>query len=272
MSKNLRLIMTNLHDSAYVTATSEALPVEYTKRSERVRTWRSTDTTQQVITATFPGSMFLDAVVLYRHNLSSLSRIRVELLSGEDVVHDTGEVNVSGLIPLGKFRFGIDPWGATSTDELPIKQAPFWLPLVAVTGYRITITDPDNSHGYLEIGRIIAGQVVSPKFNAAYGLQLEWQDFSEHRRTEGHSLRTIGEGIARRLPIDLNFMDAADRRKFTNEFLRNGKRSDVYISVFPEKGGLDEGEYAFLARRDNNYAHTHDFYQNWKTQIIFVEV
>ena len=269
---NMRLILTNLHDDAQLTATSEALPVTYTQRSGRVRVWRSTDTAEQVITGTFAAGQFLDALVLYRHNLSAAAMVRVELLRGDEVAHDTGNVAASDLKPLGQFRFGIDAWGETETEELPIRQMPFWLPLLRVTGYRITISDTGNSAGYLEVGRIIAGKVVSPKFNASYGLQLEWQDMGEHRRTEGMSLRTVGEGIARRLPFNLDFMDARDRRKFTNEFLRNGKRGDVYISVFPEKGGIDEGEHAFLARRDNNYSHTHDFYQNWKTQITFIEV
>lgn len=270
--ENIRFIITNHHDSAYVTATTEALPAAYTQRSERVRTWRSTDASEQVITASLASAAFLEGIVLYRHNLSSSARVRVEVLNGEDVAYDSGEVNVSGLIPLGEFRFGVDPWGATSTGDLPIKQAPFWFRSMAATDYRITINDPDNTDGYIEIGRIIAGPVISPKYNPPYGLQLEWQDFAEHRRTEGMSLRTTGEGIARSLPVDLNFMDRYDREALSSAFLRNGKRSDIYVSVYPEQGGFGEGEHAFLARRENNFAHTHDFFGNWKTQIALVEV
>lgn len=268
---NLRLIINNVHDGAILSATSEALPIGNTQRTERVRCWRSTDTAQQVITATLPTPSFLDGVVLYRHNLSSAARVRLELLSNLDVVYDSGSVNVSGLIPLGEFAFGVDPWGATSTDSLPIQQAAFWLPSILATGYRITIEDPDNFDGYFEVGRLVSGQVVSPQFNVSYDLQLEWQDFAEHRRTEGGSLRTIGEGLTRRLPIDLDWMNAADRAMLASAFLRAGKRHDVYVSVLPGAGGFDEAEYAFLARRENNLAHTHNFFNNWRSQIIFVE-
>jgi len=158
---NMRLIVTNLHDSSQVTATSEALPAEYTKRSDRSRPWRSTDTSQQVITATLPRTYFIDSLVLYRHNLSSVSQIRLELLNGSDVIYDTGGVSVSGLVPLGQFRFGIDPWGATSTAALPVKQTPFWFTLMAVTGYRVTLIDPVNADGYLEVGRLRAATGVA---------------------------------------------------------------------------------------------------------------
>lgn len=269
---NLRLIINNIHDEALLDATSNALPIDYTQRSERVRVWRSSDASQQVITATLPTPAYLDGVVLYRHNLSAASRVRLELLNGVTVIHDSGSVNISGLIPLGEFRFGADPWGATSTDSIPTQQAAFWINSLLVTGYRLTLDDPQNPDGYMEIGRIISGQVISPRFNASYGLQLEWQDAGEHRRTEGGSLRTIGEGLSRRLPIDLDWLDARDRARFTAAILGSGKRKDVYVSVLPETGGIDEAEYAFLARRENNYAHTHNHFNNWRSQLVFLEV
>lgn len=270
---NMRLIVENLHDTAWLDATSEALPVRYTQRSERVRAWRSTSTDTQVITATLPSPRFLDAVVVYRHNLSSGSRVTLELLNGDDVVYDTGPVNVLGMVPLGEFRFGIDPWGATVTDNLPVKQAPFWFPATLVSSYRLTITDADNPDGYLQIGRIIAGEVLSPEYNPAYGVPLVYEEASEHSRTEGHSLRTIGGGEqSRKLSLDLAFVSEIDRQAITNSMLPAGRKRDVYVSVFPERGGVTEAEYAFLARRQDDFQHTHDFFNNWQIPLTFIEV
>lgn len=274
-SKNLRLILTNQHDNGYVSASSEALPARYTQVSARARPWRSSGLGEQIITTDLPGAEYLDAVVLYRHNLSGTATVRLELMNGtKGVVYDSGEVaSNKELTPLGKFQFGIDPWGATKLDAIPIGQVAFWIPRTPADSYRITINDAENPDGYIEVGRIIAGEAFSPKFNAAYGLELTWREASEHRRTEGGSLRTVGNGnLSRQLPIDLDFIDKYDRRQLTDELLRIGKRGDVYVSVFPETGGLDEAEYAFMGRRDNDYAHTHDFYANWKSQLTFVEV
>ncbi|SDF72924.1 hypothetical protein SAMN05216571_101419 [Onishia taeanensis] len=272
MSKNLRMIVDNLHDTATLTATSEALAVENTQRTGRAYPWRSTDLAEQVITATLPTPNFIDALVLYRHNLSSTSTVRLELLNAGEVVYDTGAVTVSGLIPLGDFRFGVDPWGATLTRDLPIKQAPFWFPATAITGYRLTFNDPDNLDGVMEVGRIITGQVVSPQFNASYGVELEWKEAAEHIRSEGGSLRTLGGGIARRLSFNLDFMDARGRATLTRAFLRGGKGRDIYVSLYPEAGGLEEAEHAFVGRREGNYGHQHNFYANWRSSYTLVEV
>ena len=273
MGKNLRLIIKNVHDTGYVTATSEALPAAYSQRSARVKPWRSVGTDPQTLTTALPKAEYIDSVVIYRHNLTGSATARLRLFKSGVEVRDTGVVASSDIIPLGVFRFGVDPWGATTTGAVPIQQIAFWIPLTLADEYRITINDPTNPDNCLEIGRIIAGETFSPKFNPSYDLTLEWQEASEHRRTEGGSLRTVGDdSLARRLPIDLNWLDARDRRKLSDQLLRIGKRGDVYISVFPEKGGLDEAEYAFLGRRENDYSHTHNFYNNWKSQLVWIEV
>ncbi|QFT84990.1 hypothetical protein FIU88_08375 [Halomonas sp. THAF12] len=272
MTNTLRMIVDNLHDTTTLTATSEALAVAYTQRTGRAYVWRSADLADQVITATLPTPAFIDALVIYRHNLSATATVRLELLNEGSVVYDTGAVIVSGLVALGDFRFGVDPWGATLTDDLPIQQAPFWFPATAITGYRLTISDPENLDGVMEVGRIIAGTTVIPQFNASYGVELEWQDAAEHRRSEGGSLRTLGGGLARRLAFDLDYMDANGRATLTRAFLRGGKGRDVYVSMYPEAGGLEEAEHAFLARRQDNYGHRHDFFANWRSSLTLVEV
>lgn len=268
----MRLIIDNVHDGASLTATSEALPVAYTQRSGRAYPWRSTDTATQVIEGTLASAEYIDALVLYRHNLSATATAQVELLGDTGVVYDSGEQPLAELIPLGVFRAGIDPWGASYNDQIPVACSPFWLPVTAITGYRITLKDPANSAGFVQVGRVIVGLSFSPEYNPAYGLQLEWRENVEHRRTEGGSLRSVGEGLARRLSLDLAFMPDNDRAKLTTDLVKRGKASDVFISVYPEQGGLKEIEHSFLARRDANYSHTHDFYANWQASLPFLEV
>jgi len=272
MSANMRLIIDNVHDSETLTATSEALPVDYTQRSGRSYVWRSSDLSGQVITAQLDSTSYIDAVVLYRHNLYTTATARVELLYNGDVVYDSGTLRTSELIPPPRLRIGIDSWGATYDENMPVLMKPIWVNPTRITGYRITLSDPDNPDGYMQIGRIISGISFSPEYNPAYGLQLEWQESVEHRRTEAGSLRSIGGGLARRLALDLNFLSDADRTKLTTELVKRGKGSDVFISVYPEQGGIKEVEHSFLARRDDNYSHTHNFYANWQSSLPFVEV
>lgn len=274
MSQNLRILVDNVHDDAEtLSATSEALPLAYTQRSGRAYVWRSTTTDQQVLEASFTGSRFVSMVVLYAHNLSTEGEARLELLQAGQVVYDSGSLVLSGVIPLGQWRAGIDPWGSSDISELPIQQFAYWLDMpIGCDAYRITLTDPNNPAGYLEVGRIFAGRHFSPSYNASYGLELTWQEFSENRRTEAGSLRTVGSGIARRLSFSLDYLDDADRRTLTRELLRVGRRNDLYVSVYPERGGLTEFEHAFAARREDDYRHTHDFHNNWAAPITLQEV
>ncbi|UTD54911.1 hypothetical protein [Halomonas sp. MS1] len=275
MNENLRIIFDNVHDAATLTATSEAsplLPIENTQRSGRSYVWRSLDTTQQVITGSLDGPLSINGAVIYQHNLTNLAKVRVEYLRRGDVVYDSGELIAAELIPLGEWVAGIDPWGGSQVNSLPNVQLSVWSPSFFVDSYRITIDDPANPDGFIQVQRIAVGDYFSPKFNAAYEPVLDWVDTSEHRKTEGGSLNTVGGSLSRRLTIDLNFLDSSDRSKLTLKALKSGKTSDVFISLYPAKGGIDEAEHEFLARRENNYSHRHKFFNNWKNQLVFIEV
>lgn len=269
---NLRMIIENAHDDAMLTATSEALPVAFTQRSGRSYVWRSTSLDEQVITASFSEPRFLSAMVLYNHNLTSEGTIRVEYLLEGETVYDSGTIIAADIIPLGVWRAGIDPWGAQDVTELPIAQYNVWTESTLVDGYRITLNDANHPDGYLQIARIITGVAYSPRFNASYGVELEWVDFAENTRTESGSLRTIGEGMARRLTFDLSHLSGAGLGELSREMLKARKRQDIYVSLYPEAGSIKEAEHAFVARRDNNYGHTHDRARNWQNQMVLEEV
>ena len=270
--RRLRMIIDNLHDIAELSATSEGMPIEFTQRSGRSYVWRSSDTQEQVIEAALPEGRFVDGVAVLNHNLSVNSRVVIELLLDDVVVAVSGEIRPSEVKPLGQFVFGVDPWGASDLSVLPQKQFVWWLDDITLcNGYRITIGDEDNQEGFLQIGRIFAGQAYSPKFNPAYGLTLEWQDFGEHRRTEGGSLRTIGQGSARRLSFDLDLIETRGRDELSRQFVRYGKEQDIYVNVYPTQRGIKEAEHAFVARRDATYRHQHDYYGNWAMRFAFLE-
>lgn len=273
MSKNIRLIIDNLHDETTVTATSEALPASNTQRSGRSYVWRSTGVGEQVLTASFPTSRFLNAVVILDYNFSLTASLRFELLIDDDVVYDSGIRTPGEIKPLGIWMAGVDPWGQSDLSSLPTQQYVVWLPeLTLCNKYRITIDDPLNPDGYIQIGRIFSGEYYSPEYNPEYGLTFEWQDFSENVRTESGSLRSIGTGTARLVSFELPRVKQRGIGELTQLMMSVGREKDVYINIYPERGGLLESEHAFAARRRNNYAHTHSFYGNWQTALQYEEV
>ncbi|MFJ5538529.1 hypothetical protein [Vreelandella titanicae] len=272
MSENMRIIFDNVHDSAALTATTNALPIANTQRTGRSYIWRSTSSTDQVITATLSSPKFLGALVLGQHNISTTGRVRIELLLSGGVVFDSEFRLPSEVKPLGEWIVGVDPWGVSNLTLLPTRQFVVWMDEeILCDSYRITINDPSNPDGYLQLGRIFAGQYYSPDKNPTYGLTLEWQDFGENVRTESGSLRTIGEGFARALNFDLDFLNKNGMADLTLNLVRAGKGKEVYINIYPEQGGVKEAAHAFVAKRSSNFSTTANFFNNWATQLTFEE-
>ncbi|WP_404463098.1 hypothetical protein LG331_09980 [Vreelandella aquamarina] len=272
-SPNMRMIVSNLNDIATLAATSEALPVAYTQRSGRAYVWRSTSTSTQVITGEWESVQSVDAFTLYRHNLSPSATVRIEFLLDGETVYDSGNTAVAELITPPTLRVGIDPWGVTYNDEIPVPLTSIWLPATIADSFRITLIDPANPAGFLQVGRIIIGLSISLQYNPAYGVTMAWQENAQQVRTEGGSLRTITSGSqARLLSVSQDTLPEQDRVKLTTELVKRGKQADIFVSLYPEQGGVKELEHAFLSRRQNDYTTTHDYFGNWQTSFEFLEV
>lgn len=278
---NLRILANNIHDSTTLTATSEAMPVDNTQRSERPFTWRSTSLQTQVIEATLQDGAYIDCVALARHNLGPLGSVQFEFFRGsfdaENQVQNSGVIPTALLIPAGIWRAGIDPWGATYNEQLPggASLAIYWLDKpVAADRYRITLSSSDTSpHGYFEIGRIFSGLSFAPSVNMNWGTNVRWVESSEHIRTEGGSMRTVGASdLYRAFDFKLDWLAETDRQRLVTELAKAGRDRDLLVSLYPQSGGLNELEHTMICRRINDFSHTHNHYNNWQTQFEFEEV
>ncbi|ODC02731.1 hypothetical protein BFW38_03390 [Terasakiispira papahanaumokuakeensis] len=271
---NLRILAENLWDQAELTASSQAMPVDYTQRSERPFVWRSTSAQSQTLTATLPAAAYLDCIALARHNLGGLGLWRIELLLADQVVYDSSTVSTGMLIPAGVFRAGIDAWGATYNDRLPNTSSLgiHWLPgPLAADTFRLTLMS--EGVDYLEVGRVFAGLSWSPQYNLNWSPQVEWQEDAEHAMTEGGSLRTVGSGRLRRhFALQLDWLNASDRQMLVTDLARMGMRADLLVALYPDEEGLNALEHTMVCRRDATISHTHNMLRNWQTSLSFLEV
>lgn len=275
MAHRMKLLADNLHDQAQLTATSEAIPVVYTQRSDRPLVWRSTTLSPQTIAASFNEPKFFDCFAVTRHNLGSLGNVRIELRLHGSVVYDSGDLSSALLIPAGRFVAGVDAWGATYNDKMPMESSLVihWLDVpIAADQYCITVS-AQNDDGYLQVGRIFAGLSFSPSVNFNYGLGVEWIESGEHIPTEAGSLRTVGLGeLRRKFSIQLDWLAEADRQQLINRLAKIGRGSDLLLSLYPGAGEMLELEHAMVCRRENNLSHSHSHFNNWQAPLSFLEV
>ena len=274
-TKNLRLVLFNDHDTATLTASSAAsgTPIENTQRNDRAEIFRSADLAELVIEGTLPAGAFVDSLQLLGNNLSATGSVRLTLLEGETEPWDSGEQSTGEIIPAGIWRAGIDPWGATYNDQLRNPATMFRFPITPITGYRITINDPGNAAGAIEIGRIVLGQDWVPEFNASYELPITHQDRAQHEYSAGQTLRTINGGNTRRAAtIDLNWLVEADRARLIVELGQRGMIADVFVDLYPESTGIERLNGAFLARMTEGYGDSHHMPMHRKTKLSFIEV
>lgn len=275
MAKNLRIVAINEHDKATVSASSFVVPSSNTQRSDRGRFWRSSSGYQHQLFADFNGSVAIGCVAFARHNLPAGSTWKVELLQGEAVVRDSGELPVSIVVPAGIWRAGIDPWGATYNDRLPagLSLAVHWFEYDHwCTGYRITFNLLKNAA--VEVGRVISGSVFSPSDNMDWGLETDWVEPGEHVLMDGGSIRTVGQGELRRsVSFNLSWLNEADRSQLLSLLGRAGKGADLLLSMYPESDSiLKELEGMMVCRRDSSLASTHSQNRSWHLPLAFLEI
>lgn len=275
MSKTLRLLATNLHDTATLTATSEALPIANTQRSERSRVWRSADLQTQVITATLPDGGFVDCIALARHNLAGAGILKIQFFNAGAQVGETITAPTALLIPAGVWRAGIDGWAASYNDEMPAGSplGIHWLDQpIAIDSYTITL-DSGGPDSYMEVGRIFIGLSISPTVNFNWGVGVEWQESGEHIPTEAGSLRTVGgSDLRRRFSLQLDWLNDADRIQLVNQLVSVGLGADLLVALYPEGSELLQLEHTMVCRREASFGHTHSHYQNWTAPLAFIEV
>ncbi|WIX33290.1 hypothetical protein QO259_01130 [Salinicola sp. JS01] len=275
MSRALRLVLDNIHDRAALNATSEApgLSIGNTQRNERNRVWRSTDTSTQVITGTLAAGAYVDDIVILGHNLTSAGTLRVELLSGSTVIRDSGEVSTGEVIPAGIWRAGIDPYMATYNDKLEVPTKRLTVTPAAITGYRLTLDDPSNPAGALEVARVVLGLAFEPTTNMSYGVQTTWVDPATHERSAGQTLRTIGGGHPRKqVRFSLDWLTPGDRERLIEEIAEIGMIRDVFVDLYPDSTGLERLSGQFVGRLTEGYGDTHNHYRNYTSTITITEV
>ena len=130
------------------------------------------------------GTRLLRVIALVAHNFSTAATYRIRTSATADfaaAVSDSGWVDVWPVV----YPFGTLPWGSPnfwtgkySEDEIAGYTASLVYILsstISARYIRVEISDTSNAAGYVQIGRVFAGDGWQPVRNIVYGASLAWE-------------------------------------------------------------------------------------------------
>ena len=234
---NLRIVSTNVGQSASLTASTEAgtLVVENLQLESKTKVWRSTSTTAS-ITAIFTSTT-VSCVSLPITNLTSTAtlRVRVYTTSGSGTpARDTGNTLCCEYTTIDKIDFADGPLNANTFSYGGGTYATLFFTPTVGEKVIIDIIDSSNTNGYVEASSIVIGKYWEPVHNAEYGASIALRDTSKHSRNDSGDLMTSRGARYKRLGFTLSMMQAADRTSLMEILIRNGLSVPLFISLFPE--------------------------------------
>jgi len=270
----MRVISSNVIDTASLSATSAAVgrPVSNLQTHEKSEVWRSVGTSA-TITAIWGVSQLLDSVILGYSNLTTLAVVTVNAYANvADTLPVYTQVFSIGTQPLNLFLWGISPLMSTVAEATGSAQhTQCWLTYgVVCRKVEVIIEDPQNTDGFIQLGKLFAGLKYEAANNPAYGSSIRIVDASKITRSEALTARIEKLGQYRAVDLDLNYLPEVDAAYLLR--LANLGKNVVFISIAPESGNSLEQVYSLFCIQSNNSELTHAFRSHWTQRLTFEEV
>lgn len=237
---------TNYSDSGTLTVDNAVgtLPITNLQDRQIVKIWRNSQTTAQ-IDMDFGQGRIVDFVALIKHTISQTGKIRYRLSNVSNfstTEYDSGLIEAWPVVEeFGTLPWGVFSWGGylniTIAAQYTISSFNVLTSPVQARYLRIDISDPDNTDGYLQAGRLIAGPAYKPSINYANGVQFEFVD--ESRITKSRGGQTFVDEVERFRRIRFELINLPENEMFQNVFnaidrLR-GVAQDILVIPQPDE-------------------------------------
>jgi hypothetical protein len=250
-NSRLRLVYNNAADRSTITTSTTAgtLVASNMLNNHKSSVWRSTSTTASIYVA-FPTSEFMGCVAIPFCNLTPTATMRVRGYSdagGTVLAFDTGIILAAPYVSSGSWQWDLQLVGVNSFSYGGGTYASVYTPIVAVRTLVINLVDVDNTLGYVECARLVAGSYWTPVYNPDYGSSATSQDTSKQYRTEAGDLLTDTGTISRKIAINLSKLTPADRAIFWKVIRNVNMSKPVFVSLFPENsdGELEQAHQIY---------------------------
>lgn len=236
----MRILYDNAADRATVTASTTAGTLAAANLLTDIKSavWRST-AAPAALTLAWDAPEPCNMVAIPFCNLKSTATLRVRgyTLPGDaSPVLDTGALPCCAYAPLGMWAWGVDALGVNAFSYGGGTYARLYFDSMSVRKMVIDIADPDNTAGYIEAARLVAGYYWEPE-NGGVGVgapQLTPEDTTKLQRSDAGDLRVDAGVKFRRVQLPLEMLTTTERAKVYAMLRGNGMSRSVFVSLFPE--------------------------------------
>lgn len=278
MSNNIRMLVINDFDDGTVSLTSgtavPSLPATNLQKYNNSRIFRCASTAA-VLKGNFEDIRLISAFVAWRHNITAAGTIRLRLFAninqGGDVMYDSGEFPALKQTVFGDWDWRIQPVVSSAFDSWETKYSQLWFSGVFAASWEITLSDPVNPAGYLDVTRIYMGRHFSPRVNFNYGGTFGFDTASEQIRIEDGGLFSSGGEVWRKNSFTLAYLDSADRAAFIKALRDVKKDDDWFVSLYPEQSSQLEIENSYACKFTTLPPVTAANYNNWSAPVSIEE-
>ena len=254
-------------------STAGALTTANLKTNELSEVWRSTGTTA---TLTFTWSQYEDVggVALGWTNMTSTATVTIDVFAEAADVTPIGSMTVGAdvAMPMGEFNWGLDPLMLRTSQAAGLAtqaQAWFYQSMIAKKVV-ITLSDPDNTDGYVQVTKACIGPMVSLSTNPGYGVRVEFVDRGKSTRTESGSLRCEPRGVYRKITVDYRSIVQSDTHTLLS-VLHASRVMPIFMSVFPSTGDLRTQMYSIFAMTMSQINNSYVSPDRWDFQAVTFE-
>lgn len=197
---------------------SSALPLTNMLTTDRSEVARSSDaaTASTQFRVDFGQTRALRAVALQNHNLSQAATWRITLgttAGGTEVYNGAGQA--AWFLPFaGPEEWEDNNWWGISQDEYtghPHLALQLLSSTLNARYMDVFITDTANAAGYVQFGRIYAGELWQPAYNMVYGAEYSHEDASTVERTVGGGVVADRQRATRTANITFDLLSDTER-------------------------------------------------------------
>lgn len=249
MTEKCLFLYDNRIDAATLSASSEVgdAVVANLQSFQLAKVTRTSGFTGEYWQAAFAEAESLNLVAVWNHNLSVSATIQIQvgtdaamLSPGYDETFDAWP-SVYGWDDLGWDLDGFDGVLPDLEDTFQdYKKYTICRLGAAASGtfLRVTVNDAGNTDGYIQAGRLLAGQAVQPSRNFSFNWSQQWRDLSARERMEDGGVWFDVRPKYRRQTLPFRFATEADAWGVHNEMARVvGHSRDLLVVPFPGDPG-----------------------------------